>query len=74
MSNKINEICHSILTITDEEIKEMRGVIEDQKNYSHPFKNATVIKQHALGEANEMVLNSIIESKRLLIAASPENL
>lgn len=74
MSNKINEICRTILTISDEEIPEMREIIEGQKNYSHPFKHATQRRQNLLGKANELVLNSVIETKRLLIAAAPENL
>lgn len=74
MSNKINEICRTILTITDEEIAEVRYIIEGQKNYIHPLKRATQKKQNALGKANELVLNSIIETKKLLIASSPENI
>ncbi len=74
MSNKINEICKTILTITDEEIIEMKTVVEGQKNYTHPLKQETQRKQNALGKANELVLNSIVHTKRLLIAASPENI
>lgn len=72
MSNKINEICHSILSVTDEEIQEMRSIIDGQKNYIHPFKSVTQKKQNNLGKENELVLNSVIETKTLLIAASPE--
>jgi hypothetical protein len=73
-SDHINNICKEILTITDEEIEEMRGVIAEQKNYIHPFKRATVQRQRALALHNESVLNVIVEVKRLLEAGAPENL
>lgn len=74
MSIKINEICRTILTVSDEEISEMREIIKGQAEYNHPFKQATNKKLYALAKHNEFVLNSIIETKRLLEAGAPENL
>lgn len=64
--NRILTVCAEILEITDEEVEEMREIIRAQKEYSHPFKCATVGWQHELGEHNEKVLNKLLELKALI--------
>ena len=36
MENKIYKICEDVLTITDDEIKELREIAEGQKRYNNP--------------------------------------
>jgi hypothetical protein len=74
MSDKINNICVNILSISDKEIESMKEIIEGQKFYNNPLKMGTTARQNTLGKANELVLNSIIETKRLIEEASPDKL
>ena len=41
MENKIYKICEDVLTITDDEIKELREIAEGQKRYNNPLRMAT---------------------------------
>ena len=66
MKNKIYKICEDILTITDEEIKELREIAEGQKNYNNPLRMATSGWQQELGEHNDNVLDAIIALKKEL--------
>ena len=66
MANMLLKVCKDVLKIKDEEVEEMREVIKGQKEYSHPFKNATAKWQHELGEHNEKVLNKVLELKALI--------
>ena len=66
MKNSINKVCKNILAITDEEIKEMADICQQQINYIHPFKYATARKQNELGEYNKKVLGKLVELKELL--------
>ena len=66
MKNKIYKICEDILTITDEEIKELREIAEGQKNYNNPLRMATSGWQQKLGEHNDRVLDMIISLKKEL--------
>ena len=66
MKNKIYKICKDILKITEEEITEVRKVYEDQLNYVHPLKMATVKSQHDLGRYNQKVIYQLLELKTIL--------
>lgn len=72
MENMLLKVCTDVLKIKDAEIEEMREVIRGQKEYFHPFKNATAQWQHDLGEYNEKVLEKVLELKALI--ESGENL
>ncbi len=63
MANRILKICEDVLKIKDNEIEEMRRVIETQLTYNHPLKMATVGWQRSLGEHNNKVLNKLLELK-----------
>ena len=56
---KINDICMSVLKLTDDDFKEVENAILSQKSYSHPLKNATVRWQHDLAEHNQRVLDAV---------------
>lgn len=74
MKNKIYKICEDTLRITDEEIKEIKDIYEQQINYMSPLKMATTRKQNELGQYNKQVLEKILELKKLLeVGVSNEN-
>ena len=56
---KINAICEEIVALTDAEIKEMYTIAGAQKEYFHPFKNATANEQHVLGYHNTRVMDAL---------------
>ena len=68
MQNRINKICKNIIAITDEEIKEMEGICEQQINYMSPLKMATTRKQNELGRYNQKVLDKLIDLRKLIKA------
>ena len=68
MENKIYKICEDVLTITDDEIKELREIAEGQKRYNNPLRMATSGWQQELGEHNDKVLDAIIALKKELEA------
>ncbi len=70
----IEQVCAMTLSITDAEILQMRLIIKGQENYSHPFKNETQRRQHALAKYNTIILNHLVEMRRLLVAGDPKNL
>lgn len=49
--------------ITDEDIKELVEMYEEQLNYCHPLKNGTANYYHAMGAANKKIVDSIIQIK-----------
>lgn len=63
---KINDICMSVLNLTDDDFKEVENAVLRQKSYSHPLKNATVRWQHDLAEHNQKVLDIIRSLKSVL--------
>ena len=70
MENKIYKICEDVLTITDDEIKELREIAEGQKQYNNPLRMATSGWQQELGEHNDKVLDAIIALKKELEAGA----
>ena len=70
MENKIYTICEDVLTITDDEIKELREIAEGQKRYNNPLRMATSGWQQELGEHNDKVLDAIIALKKELEAGA----
>ena len=70
MENKIYKICEDVLTITDDEIKELREIAEGQKRYNNPLRMATSGWQQELGEHNDKVLDAIIALKKELEAGA----
>ena len=66
MDNKILDICVEVLKITDEEIEDMRMVIDGQKNYISPLRPVTQGRQNALGRHNEKALDKLLELKAVL--------
>ena len=63
---KINDICLSVLKLTDDDFKEVETAILSQKSYSHPLKNATVKWQHDLAEHNQRVLDAVRNLKNVI--------
>ena len=63
---KINDICVSVLNLTDDDFKEVENAITSQKSYSHPLKNATVRWQHDLAQHNQKVLDAVRNLKSVL--------
>lgn len=63
---KINDICMSVLKLTDDDFKEVENAILSQKSYSHPFKNATARWQHDLAEHNQRVLDAVRNLKSVI--------
>ena len=70
MENKIYKICEDVLTITDDEIKELREIAEGQKRNNNPLRMATSGWQQELGEHNDKVLDAIIALKKELEAGA----
>ena len=70
MENKIYKICEDVLTITDDEIKELREIAEGQKRSNNPLRMATSGWQQELGEHNDKVLDAIIALKKELEAGA----
>lgn len=58
--NKIYKIAELANEITDDEIVEIKQIIESQRTYVHPFKLATVEKQHKLANHNQAVLDAVV--------------
>lgn len=70
MENKIYKICEDVLTITDDEIKELTEIAKGQKRYNNPLRMATSRWQQELGEHNDKVLDAIIALKKELEAGA----
>lgn len=66
MKNKIYKICKDAISVTEEEIAELRGIYKEQLAYSHPLKCATAKHQHDLGNYNRKVIQKLIELKTIL--------
>ena len=64
--NRINKICREVLSITEEEFKEMYDVANGQLEYSSPMKPATSGWQHQLGEHNIAVLDALRDLKHTI--------
>ena len=64
--NKIYDICIKVTQITDEEIKEIRGIAEGQMAYFSPLRMATTGKQNELGRHNMAVLDALLKLKDVI--------
>jgi hypothetical protein len=53
--NKIYKITKLINSISDDEMKELKDIVDSQLNYIHPFKHQQAKKQNDLGNHNKMV-------------------
>lgn len=62
--NKIYKISTIIKTISDEEMQEMKEIIDSQLNYVHPFKHKQAKKQGELGNHNQKVYDLISELRK----------
>lgn len=69
-SNKIYKICEEVLTVSEDEIKELRDIAAGQKEYMQPLKMATTRRQHELGEHNDKVLDKLLELKEVIESGS----
>jgi len=65
-NNKIYSICEKVLTVSEDEIKEIDEICQKQINYISPLKMKTMRKQRKLGEYNKKILDKIIDLKKLL--------
>ena len=66
--NKIDVLCCQALQITDQDIKDMRDIIEDQRDFMIPLMPATTEWQHQLADYNERVLEKVLELKALIVS------
>lgn len=63
---KINKICKDVLSLTEEDIENMRGVINGQLTYTHPLRQGTAARQHKLGAHNQRVLKQLVKLKNVI--------
>lgn len=56
---KINKVCNAASKLQDTDFEEVEKMCEEQEHYSHPFKQATAQRQHALGDHNKKVLAAL---------------
>lgn len=64
--NSIYGICEKVIAITNEEIKEIETICQEQINYISPLKMKTTKKQNDLGKYNKKVLDKLIQLKKLI--------
>lgn len=70
--NIIYNISQLVLSLTDEDFKELQDMVDGQKNYVHPLKFATMKEQHELGKHNQKMINCLKELKQILIEGKPK--
>ena len=63
---EIEKICKNILKLQDEDFVLIDEIVQDQCNYSHPLKMATVRQQHDLGEYNDRVMVALKNLQEVL--------
>ena len=62
--NKIFKISKIINTISDDEMQELKDIVDSQLNYMHPFKHKQAKKQNDLGNHNKKVFDLISEMRK----------
>ncbi len=67
---KIEIACKEVLKITEEELKEMEKIAQQQMEYFNPLKMETAGWQHELGQHNKRVVKKIRELKETLEAGA----
>lgn len=58
--DKVFKIAKMAKDLTNEEIKEVQEMIEEQKGYIHPFKMKTASDLTKIGEHNERILKAVV--------------
>jgi hypothetical protein len=56
---EVNKVCKSVLKLTEEDLKAVEDMANEQARYTHPFKMKTAEKQHCLGSYNQQVIRAI---------------
>ena len=64
--NKINSICKRVLAISEKDFLEAEEMATRQRDYIHPFRNATAKWQNELGNHNIKVLTALRELQRVI--------
>ena len=56
---EVNKICIAVLKLTDADFEEVREMVIEQGNYTHPLKNGTANKYHELSKHNMRVIKAL---------------
>lgn len=67
---KVNDICKSILSITDKDLAAIEKMAKEQSEYIHPLKNATAGKYHELGNHNLLVFEALKNIRNIIKAGA----
>ena len=63
----IYQVSQKVMSITDDELKELQETTDAQKNYVNPLKCAKQARLHALAEHNQKVIDLIKALRDLLL-------
>lgn len=69
---KVNKLCRSVLTLTDEDLDAVDKMAKEQKNYIHPLKGARQEKFNKMGTYNQRVLSALKKLREVLLESRTE--
>ncbi len=55
----VEEICESIIALTDEDYAPVQAECDRLKSYSHPLRHAATARENAVGEQNQKSLDML---------------
>ena len=68
---KVNEVCKLALSLTDEDLKAVDEMSNEQAGYLHPFNGEKQAKFNDLGNHNQKVLDAVKNLREILIDGAP---
>lgn len=69
---KVNNLCKSVLKLTDKDFANVDQMAKDQSGYMHPLKIATQGKYNDLGNHNQRVIAALRNLRDVIKSGEPK--
>lgn len=70
---KVNNLCKSVLKLTDEDFSAVKEMAYNQAGFTHPLKHKKQREIHAMSDHNFRVIEALENLRNVIRAGAPEN-